>query len=318
MEYRDPQAEFVASAAGKAYNFDRNIQIGIQGMFSDTGNSSVERFRMLEARYQPGVLVWYYNSKYDLRDNNPLINGGQGYLLVLNANKKELVMPGPWERQDLFDEEGYYFKEDQVGPMKDLVDKQRMEFVCFSHTDFYKYLEGIEAACENYKDSLNYLKKLKFGTKSLIFSREFVNEVHPVDYEGFYFVNRPYTHTTGVLTSLSTFRPAESQPFSPFNAFKIDAANGTLVKDEDFSQRVAKYSPISTFSDLKVSLPKNKDRWGDSANVEKKGFSFEVVEPSNHVVERYSNRENSQGHDFFERRPRAKIYFQMEAVPAQP
>ncbi len=312
FEYRDPQTDFTSTGTGKAYNFDRNIRAGRQSLFLENGKDSADRFRMIEARYQPGVLVWYYNSQYDQSSNNPLLSEGKGYLLVLNANNKELIMPGPWKKAEWLDEEGYYKSEEKEGDFKNLVEKQRMEFVCFSHTEFYKYLEGIEATCENYKETVDGLRKLKIGTQSLLFSREFINEIHPMEYEKYFYVNRPFSHSAAVSTGFSTFRPATSESFAPFSAFKIDSSSGTLVKDEEFSNGVDKYAPVSEFSDVKFTLPKNKDHWGDSVNVEKKGFTFEVVEPASHVMSRYSNRENSQTHDFFERRPRAKIYFQIE------
>lgn len=312
FEYRDPQTDFVSTNTGTAHNYDRNIRAGRQSLFLEEGKDSAERFRMIEGRYQPGVLVWYYNSKYDQTSNNPLISDGKGYLLVLNANNKELILPGPWKKAEWLDEEGYYKDEEKDGDFKSFVEKQRMEFVCFSHTEYYKYLEGIDASCENYKDTVDGLRKLKIGTQSILFSREFINEIHPMDYQKYFYMNRPFSLSAAVSTGFSTFRPATSEPFAPFSALKIDPTTGILVNDEEFSKSVDKYAPVSEFSDAKVTLPKNKDHWGDSVNVEKKGFVFEVVEPAAHVVSRYGNRENSQTHDFFERRPRAKIYLQIE------
>lgn len=317
FEYRDPLKDFVSTSAGKALNFDRNIYVGVQGLFLDEGKNSLDKFRVIEGRYQPGVVVWYYNSKYDERSNNPITDNGKGFLLVLNANKKELMLPSVWNKAEWLDTDGYYFDLKKDSPFKNYVEKQRSEYVCFSHTEYYKYLEGVEADCSKHSDTMNALKQLKRDDKSLIYSREFINEVHPLDYDKYFWINRPYSNSAAVYTALSTFRSEEEEAFIPFNTYKVDTKTGGLVIDEEISKQVTRYAAVSSFSDLKHVMPKRKSRWGDNVNVEKKGFSFEVVNPAKHVVNRYSNVENSQRDDFAERRPRVKIYFQMEPVSQQ-
>ncbi len=313
FEYRDPEIQYQKTAQGEAYNFDQNISPGSHGFFVDQGKNSLEKLRVLTAKYQPGVLVWYYNSRFDTVSNNPALQDGKGYLLVLNANPKELVMPATWSQKEWLGEEGYYLDPEKDEPLKSFVSKQRDEFVCISHTDFYKYLEGVEAQCTD-KDARDALKNLKLGEKSLVYLREMINQVHPLDYGNYLTIDRPFGrggHSTNVVTGLSTFRPKGSESFSPFAAYRVDLKDKKLVADADLQKEVVSYAPVFEFSDSKYELPKKKDRWLDTANVEKAGFSFQVVNPSTQIVNRYVNSTDSQANDFVERKPRVKIYFQL-------
>ena len=312
FEYRNPLAEFASTKAGRSYNFDRNIEASSQGLFLPGDGDSIERFRVLTTNYQPGVVVWYYNSKYDRVSNNPLLQDGKGYLLVLNSNKKELVLPSVWQNPDFFDENGYYSDFTKPGPLKTAVDAQRAEFVCFSHTEYFKYLEGIDADCSKYRGTLNAMNKIQYEGRSLIYSREMSNENHPMDYSKFKWVTRPFAHGSTHVTGLSPFMPSTNNDFTPIQSYKVDAKTMSLVKDDVLDKELTSYKAGSEFYDFEQEMPKNKKRYSDTVNVEKKGFHFKVVSPATEVISQYQNAQDSQGNDFIERRPRVKIYFSMK------
>ncbi|MDZ4663111.1 MAG: immune inhibitor A [Pseudomonadota bacterium] len=312
FEYRNPTTDFVSTKAGRSYNFDRNIGPSSQSFFLPGESDSLERFRILTASYQPGVVVWYYNSKYDRVSNNSLLQDGKGYLLVLNSNKKEFLLPSVWKNPEYFDEHGYYNDITLPGPLKTTTDAQRAEFVCFSHTEYYKYLEGVEADCSKYKGTLNVMNKIQYEGRSLIYSRELSNENHPMDYSKFKWVTRPFAHGASHVTGLSPFRPSADGDFTPIQSYKVELKSMNLVPDEALNKELTSYKAVSEYYDLEQEMPKTKRRYTDTVNVEKKGFYFKVVRPAVEVEAQYANSEDSQSNDFIERKPRVKIYFSMK------
>lgn len=302
FEYRNPGEEFTRRGKTVSYNMDNNINSGSQSFFTDTEGSSTDRFRLVRYDYQPGVLVWYFNSKYDRISNNPLTQGGKGYLLVLNANQGELTLPGVMNQPWLFDENGHYATESSE--LKSFVEEQRSEFVCFSHVDYYTYVNGAEPDCTMYPE-LDLLKELSYAGKSLVYRREGLNEVLPQNRFSLWGVGVPMRNTTTIRTGLSTFRPADSAPFKPFKVFK--AEGGDMVLDKKLTAEATSVAPVSKFDDRENSLSKHKRFIEDSVVVEKRGFSFEIKSPEKKVLKSYNKKYPVNNNNSYFRRPRVKL-----------
>ena len=311
MEHRLPQASYKSNNKVVSYNMDRNISVGSQSMFLSEGSSVADKFRMVTFDYQPGVLVWYFNSKYGRNSafNTPVKNKGKGYLLVLNSKVEELTLPGIFSDENLKDGNGDYPKIDLddgiAGDLETLVDLQRREYVCFGYTVYASYQTGREPDCSG--DFVNYMQGLKFEGKSLVYRRERFNQLLPNDRYATHGVGRPFRSGTTMRTGLSTFRPIESKPFSPFRVYKEE--NGEMVLDKKLTAESVKILPISTFNDADNSLDLNSSFHGDSVVVEKKGFNFEVVTPSPQVIQKYLDHDKPEENTNFLRAPKTKIYF---------
>jgi M6 family metalloprotease-like protein len=312
MEHRLPKTEFISDGNEASYNMDNNINVGGQSFFTKEGQNQLTRFRMVTFDYQPGVLVWYFNSKYGRNSstNTPVKNSGKGYLLVLNSRVGEVQLPGVFSSENLFDENGTYLKVDleddtTSSELEVLVKSQRDQFICFSHTNYSTYLTGVAPICDlEFKDEL---KKLTFKGKELIYERERSNEVLPDRRYSKYGAGTPYSTGATVRTGLSTFRPVDSNDFSPFKVFK--AQNGAMVLDELMTSSTVKIKPVSLFNDSENKLHNNPRFQGDTVVVEKTGFNFEVVSPSPQVLGRYIDDINPDSNDSSLRAPKTKIYF---------
>jgi hypothetical protein len=304
MEYRTPGEDFMQNGKALSYNMDNNIVQGEQSMFVDEGADLRERFRLIEFKYQPGVLVWYFNSKFGRTDNNPAGTKGKGYLLVLNSKVKEVPLPGLLGAEELFNADGFY--DSKATAYKELVKEQDDFFVCFSHTSFYRYTNGEDAKCDE-THTVDALQKLTMNGKSLIYRREGFNQILPERRVGFHSVGNPMRRGSTMRTGLSTFRPAGAANFAPFKVYKEHY--GEMVIDQALTASAPNFPAVSSFNDADNELAEQDDLRGDSVVVEKKGFSFEVVEPSARAVSRYSKQAHADHSANYFRRPRAKIYF---------
>lgn len=303
FEYRTPQEQYKASDRLLSYNMDNNIKTGGQSMFVDEGKTLADRFRMIEYDYQPGVLVWYYNSKFDRRTNDPASNKGKGYLLVLNSKVKEVKLPNLLSKPELFDKDGVY--DEKGAAYKALEKEQREMFVCFSHTKYAEYLTGKRPVCKD--GFLDYLQGLTFGGKKLLYRRERFNEVLPIDRYESVGVGQPMRSWAGFRTGLSTFRPEGSGKFAPFRIYK--EVKGEMVLDQKLTSESASFEAVSSFQDKDSQFPSSERLQGDTVVVEKKGFNFRVVEPSSRIKALYTDKESGEANNNFYRRPRAKIIF---------
>ncbi len=312
MEHRLPTTDFKSDGKEVSYNMDRNINIGGQSFFTEEGQTQLDRYRMVTFDYQPGVLVWYFNSKYGRNSstNTPVKNKGKGYLLVLNSKVEELILPGVFSKESLLDENGFYPKfsleDDEVTTeLEKLVKSQRDQFICFSHTNYATYLTGEAPICDlEFKDQL---KNMTFNGKKLIYERERSNEVLPDRRYEMYGAGTAFRNGATVRTGLSTFRPKTSEAFSPFKVFK--AIDGKMTLDEALTSESTKIEPVAVFNDANNELHVNEQFHGDTVVVEKKGFNFEVVAPSPQILDRYFDDIDVDSNDSSLRAPRTKIYF---------
>ncbi|MBT3585960.1 MAG: hypothetical protein HN509_13725 [Halobacteriovoraceae bacterium] len=314
MEYRDPKISYLRDGKHQSYNFDQNISVGSQSMFLPEGKDLLDKFRMVTFDYQPGVLVWYFNSKFDSgpSGNNPAANKGKGYLLVLNSKVKEVVLPGIFSDASFFGEDGHYLDEDSdENALGALIKSQRKSYICFSHTAYATYLNGEAPLCEGENGDLkDKMLDLTFKGYNLIHRRERFNETLPTARYGTFGVGRPFRTYAGVRTGLSTFRAPEAGEYKPFKVYKEE--NGEMVLDQKMTEESAAFAPISTFKDSDNVLSSIEDFHGDSVVVEKHGFSFQVAPPSGQILKRYSSQFNAEDNDTAHRAPKAKIYFDWE------
>jgi M6 family metalloprotease-like protein len=312
MEHRLPKTNFLSDGKEASYNMDNNINVGGQSFFTKEGENQLDRYRMVTFDYQPGVLVWYFNSKYGRSSstNTPVKNKGKGYLLVLNSKVGEVKLPGVFSDENLFDETGTYQKfdldDDTVSTeLEKLVKSQRDQFICFSHTVYATYLSGEAPICDmDFKDEL---KRLTFNGKSLIYERERSNEVLPDRRYTKYGAGTAYRTGATTRTGLSTFRPSDSEAFIPFKVFK--AVDNKMVLDEKLTAESVRIEPVSKFNDADNKLHENSRFHGDTVVVEKKGFNFEVVSPSPQILGRYFDDIDPDSNESALRAPKTKIYF---------
>jgi len=301
MEYRTPGEDYKKLS----YNMDNNISVGTQSMFLDNSTSLVDNFRMITYAYKPGVLVWYFNSKYERSGNDPAGSNGKGYLLVLNSKLQEVKLPGLFENSDFFNEDGTYkdYKKDKV--FGDFVKSQRLKLICFGYTKYATYLEGKAPDCSN-EDQIDYMSNITFYGKSLQYRRERFNEELPINRYDSFGVGRAFRSWAGLRTGLSTFSPEESDSFAPYKIYK--SINNKMVLDKEATDSAPKFKTVSSFEDKDSKFTNIKSLQGDTVVVEKKGFSFNIVSPSKRVLDSYQpSKEDSNENNF--RRPRAKIYF---------
>jgi M6 family metalloprotease-like protein len=310
FEYRAPGENFIGNdGLAQSLNMDNNIGKNTQAMFQSGTGLPEERFRMIETSYQPGVLVWYFNSKFDRRSNSPTLQGGKGYLLVLNSRVGDIKLPGALGRADLFDSEGSYATESPV--FKDLVKEQTRLFKCFSAINYYTYVDGEAPECSDVVEAQqNRLRGLKFGDRLLVERREGFNDFLPEDQYGMYGVGIPMRLSASTRTGLSTFRPSTEPAFRPIKVFK--AENGTMVEDPVLTQAAPSFAPVARFRDADNAAPANSRFLGDSVLVEKKGFGFDVVAPAPRITQLYRQGAEADANENFYRRPRAKILFRWQ------
>jgi len=304
MEYRTPGEFFRQNGEEVSYNKDNNIQQGEQSYFTAGADDLRNRFRLVESKYQSGLLLWYYNTKFGRTENNPTAQEGKGYLLVVNSKVKEVALPGELGNADFFDEEGFYNTNFEA--YKEFVKVQNNDFVCFSHTAFFRYTEGKAPECDDLS-TIDAMKELTFNGLPLIYRREGFNQVLPPRRMGFHSVGNPMRRGAAVRTGLATFRPAETPNYAPYKVYKEHY--GEMVVDQLVTSTAPKFAPVAKFSDEENIFPTREAYRGDTAVVEKVGFKFEVVAPSKRVLERYSKDSDANAKDNFFRRPRVKVYF---------
>jgi immune inhibitor A len=314
FEYRSPNETFSSAKHLHSLNMDKHIQVGTQSYFLENDKNVLERFRMVTYDYQPGVLVWYFNSKFERgpSGNDPYSAQGKGYLLTIDPKVEELILPGIFSDSKNLSAEGNYPEvdlEDGINnDFETLVKKQRDEFVCFSHTKYATYINGEAPICSG--DYVDYMPKITFNGKNMYYRRELFNDVLPNEQHSTQGIGDPFRLTTTLRVGLSTFRPEGSEDFKPFKVYKVE--NDVMVLDHEESDKTIKVAAVSSFKDSDQNLSANKYFHGDSAMVEKKGFSFRVTAPHKNALKAYDAAAPSDSNDNYLRRPRAKVYFDWE------
>lgn len=293
FEYRDPQASF----GNGALNKDNNVSRGGMAMFlpESEGSTPKSRFRVVTTSFQPGVLTWYYNSKFDRRSNNPQAQNGQGYVLVVGSQIRELVLPGPFGDASLLDDQGFY--KTTSDEFKALAALQTNEFKCFGYTAFAAFLDGKEPNCEGYPEK-DVLENIRYGNRSLMFSRKSFNDFLPSDQRKHLQVSNPLNALNllpSYRTALLTFRPPQARPFAPFKVYKVDnAGDGSgdrLVLDRKLTAAAKTYEPMSAFDD--AAFGPSAAHLADPrlsaavAIVQPKGVQFRVEQPAADVLAQY-------------------------------
>lgn len=306
MEYRNPGESYSVKGAEKSYNMDTNIKQATQSMFIEEGDTLADKFRMVTFDYKPGVLVWYFNSKYNRSTNDPMSHEGKGYLLVLNSKVKELPLPGVMSKSDYFDKDGNYVSTKTDTELKRFIESQRAQFKCFAYIDYATYLDGKAPDCAGV-DFLDYMQGLTFAGKKLIYRRERFNETLPLKRYSTVGVGIPFRIGASMRTGMSTFGARGQKNFSPFKVYK--EVSGEMVLDEALTKSSASVKQVSSFKDSENTLTKVDKFKGDSVVVEKTGFEFEVVKPSRQALKQYSKDVSVNDNSHFFRRPRVKVYF---------
>lgn len=313
MEYRDPISKYEVDGKEASFNMDTHINQGSQSMFLE-GGSVLDNFRMVTMDYQPGLVVWYFNSKYDTISNNPEDQAqlGKGYLLVVNSKVKTVPIPGVFSNEKFFDENGHYKSAKKDEAFKAFVDTQRETLACFGYTKYWNYLKGKEADCSGIDPQyIDYMPKLTFEGKELIYRREGFNNVLPKDRFDDHGVGMPYRNSVYARTGLSTFRPKEMGNFAPFKIYK--AVEGQMVLDEELTgAENNSYEPVSSYKDVNAKIPEYKPHVPDSVLVEKVGFGFNVATPGWQGLEGYNAAADPDSNDFIMRQPKVKVYLKWE------
>ena len=311
MEYRDPSADYKVGGKELSYNMDSHIKVGSQSMFLDNGNL-LESFRMLTMEYQPGLLVWYFNSKFDQNSNSPAYQDGKGYLLPVKPKLQEMEIPVVFDDSNFF-VDGHYKDHEKDEEFKTFVDAQRNKLACFGYTRYFEYIKGKKPECGAFDSKfVNFMPNLLFGDKKLVYRREGFNDVLPKDRFGNWGVGVPFRMHSGIRTSLSTFRPETYEDFAPFKIYKED--DGKMVLDDSLTGLQKRYPAVAEFKDSSVALPKYKGFVEDSVVVEKVGFGFLVVEPEHQGLEGYKEDVSPNNNDHAFRRPRVKVLVDWEEV----
>lgn len=306
MEYRTPGESYKIGDHELSFNMDNNIEEGVQSFFLEKDTSLVDRFRMVQFQYRPGLLVWYFNSKYDRRSNDATAQEGKGYLLVLNSKVQEVKLPGLMSEERFFDENGHYLDEDEDPTFKSFLKGQRDLFACYAYTDYSTYINGERP--EGCQDELrDHLQNVTFEGKKLRYRRERFNEFLPYARYATVPVDQTYRNYAGMRTGLSTFNPKEAGDFAPFKVFK--EVDGQMVLDQELTQSAQKFEAVSEFKDSENHLAATKRFQGDSVVVEKTGLNFKVVSPSSRVIDQYSQEVSADDNAHWFRRPRVKVYF---------
>jgi hypothetical protein len=308
FEYRTPGESFVDKTTGGllSYNMDNHIDLGSQAIFtpaSEASSSLLRRFRLITYDYQPGVLVWYFNGKYNDNENSPSELDGKGYLLVVNANPAELALPVSSAEKSIMDDAGFYKTEDRV--YKAYEESQNKQYICFSHTEYSTYTEGVAPDCSAYPQT-NEMRDLTLRGKPLRFSREVANNYLPVDQSSYLTVSKPLFHDLPARTGLSTFRPVGAESFAPFKVFKV--TEGKLVQDDELTAVARRWAPVSHFDDKTYTAGTHPRSKHSSAVVERAGLSFDVVSPAARIVAGYGENHAADDNEHFMRRPRVKLY----------
>lgn len=321
LEYRDPLQEYKnVDESVSSFNMDKNIAIAnAQAMFLPPaeGLTMRDRFRVVTTTYQPGVLVWYFNPRFDQRQNSPIEQNSQGYYLVVNSAVKEMPLPSVLGTADLFDSNGYYAVKSDV--YKQRVAEQRNQFVCYSNIAYATYSNGVAPDCSSVDPAfLDDMQKLEFKGKKLRFRRESFNDFPAAQQAQQFSVAEPFWGVDAAVilrTSLSTFRPAEMGEFAPFKVYKVAKGTNQLVLDEEMTTATKKFAPVSGFKDVDSTHGvwwQKHERFGqDSTVVEPSGFKFAVGSPSPAVTSRFtSDIPEDINHTY--RKPIVKIYFAWE------
>jgi len=188
--------------------------------------------------------------------------------------------------------------------MEAFVKTQRDMFVCFSHTKYSTYITGEAPNCDG--EFVDYMTKLTFNGKKLVYRRERFNETLPSVRYGTIGIREPFRVGSGMRTGLSIFKPEGSPDVKPFKVYK--SVNDKMVLDQELTAKSASFKAISEFSDTENALSKNPLFHGDSAIVEKTGFHFKVAQPNKQIIKRYDASAPGEENESLLRAPKAKIY----------
>jgi len=80
-----------------------------------------------------------------------------------------------------------------------------------------------------------------------------------------------------------------------------------MVVDADATEQALAVEAVDGFSDAAQTAPAKRFA-GDTVLVEKKGFEFKVVEPSERVKAQYAQGADANENAFIHRKPLAKVY----------
>lgn len=316
MEYRDPTESYRLGEGSDALssNRDRFINSGGVGMFLPEGDGLTpkDRFRVVTTAYQPGLLVWYFNSKFDRQSNNPEIETqpGQGYILPIASAVRPVAMPSVLGDKAILDDKGFYASKSEAFLAAQA--KQENELKCFGYTKFAEYLDGKKPECDSYAQK-DLMDTLTFNGRQLKFARESYNNSLPKQQRQHWQVGVPLNDAKTSLARqyapTMTFRTAGMGSFAPFRVYKVDA-NNALVLDRELSARSERVAPVDTFTDTQASPQAphlaNPLLWGYGAIVQPKGLVMKVVDPAEEVVAQYRGT-SAAANDVVFRRPQVKV-----------
>lgn len=312
FETRNPKAKW---DGGEAFNRDAFQTRGGMAMFlpEGEGKTPLERFRVVRTTYQPGVLAWHFDSRYDRTSNNPQVESqlGRGYILPVSGAIRELQLPGSYSDPALLDEQGFY--KNTSPEYKAALDAQTLEFKCFGYIAYATYLDGKAPNCDAYPQK-DVLESLTLDGRKLVFNRKSNNEFLPGERREQFSVTPPFSAMRlqpSFRAGLLTFRAPEAAAFGPIEVFKV-GKGGALVLDKELTSQAKKYAPVSSFADkdFGVDAPHRKDPRiaAATATVEVKGVRFRIDTPDERITSQYTNSDPVANDGKF-RGPIAKISF---------
>lgn len=284
LEYRDPYEQFA-----NAHNYDNSLD---EPGFSFYRNPETGEMEAVDFRYQPGVLMWYYNGSYLWSQNDPAQFGpGNGFLLLVDSTPQEFELP-PVPDTYYKNDNGwrfYEFNDDAQATLK----QGFIDVMCWQRRPDYYPIDVSEtdkAGCNSQNgvpgESVNY------NGKQLIYGYTLNNEFLPgADRDPYKAMSTLYDFRLGrdgisyrlydrvLRRDHSADAPFSLRPFENGEQF-YGIRDGELVKTDGRD-----YPAVSTFSDREPGDYMNPHLPFGSANIPNAGLNFQLAEPGDDAPE---------------------------------
>ena len=278
LEYRDPYEQFAS-----AHNYDNSLDNPGFSFYRNPENGEMEA---VDFRYQPGVLMWYYNGSYLWSQNDPAQFGpGNGFLLLVDSTPQEFELP-PVPATYYKDEEGwrfYEFNDDAQATLR----QGFIDVMCWQRRpDYYPIdvSDADKASCDT--DEGVPGESVSYDGKQLLYGYTLNNEFLPgADREPYKSMSTLYDFRLtrdGIQYRLydrvlrqnhSADAPFSLQPFENGEQYYA-IRDGELVTKEGKD-----FAAVSTFSDREPGDYLNPHLPFGSASIPNAGLNFQLAEP---------------------------------------
>ncbi len=278
LEYRDPYEQFA-----NAHNYDNSLDNPGFSFYRNPENGEMEA---VDFRYQPGVLMWYYNGSYLWSQNDPAQFGpGNGFLLLVDSTPQEFELP-PVPTTYYKDDEGwrfYDFNDDAQATLK----QGFIDVMCWQRRpDYYPIdvSDADKASCDT--DEGVSGESVSYDGKQLLYGYTLNNEFLPgADREPYKSMSTLYDFRLtrdGIQYRLydrvlrqnhSADAPFSLQPFENGEQYYV-------IRDGELATKEGKdFAAVSTFSDREPGDYLNPHLPFGSASIPNAGLNFQLAEP---------------------------------------